>query len=244
MLADLERLVRLQRLDDFVNEARRILTEHPERIKALDERLTGARGKLARVCEAVAGNQAARRSLEKDLAAVQGRLTRFKDQLMEVKTNREYQAMLTEIENAQREVREVEDRILERMLEADELAAAVKVAEAELRSEEKAVAEERAAMEQKARQIEAELERSVPARQAIIAELPAAAVTLYDQVARSRKGTAVAEARDGHCTVCHVRLRPQRFNDVRRNDAIVQCDSCQRILFYASGATANGTPAP
>lgn len=243
MFADLERLVRLQRLDDFVSEARRVLAEHPDRIKALDDRLTGARDKLAGAREAVSGNQAARRTLEKDLAAVQGRLARFKDQLMEVKTNREYQAMLTEIETAQREVREVEDRILERMLEADDLATAVKVAEGELRSEESAIARERAEMENRARQLEAEMERSAPARLALVAELPAAVVVLYDQVARNRRGIAVAEARDGHCAVCHVRLRPQRFNDVRRNDSIVQCDSCQRILFYETGATAGGATA-
>jgi len=130
------------------------------------------------------------------------------------------------------------------MLEADALAAAVRSAEDELRSEGAAIAEERSEMEDRARRLEAEMERSVPARQVLVAELAATAVALYDQVARSRRGIAVAEARDGHCTVCHVRLRPQVFNDVRRNDAIVQCDSCQRILYYVTGAAASGAPTP
>ncbi len=43
---------------------------------------------------------------------------------------------------------------------------------------------------------------------------------------------AVAEARDGICTICHVRLRPQVFNPVRRNDEILQCDNCNRILYF------------
>ena len=53
---------------------------------------------------------------------------------------------------------------------------------------------------------------------------------MFEQVAKKRNGIAVAEARDGICTICHVRLRPQVFNTVRRNEAIPQCDSCNRIL--------------
>ena len=57
-------------------------------------------------------------------------------------------------------------------------------------------------------------------------------MAIFDRVAHGRKGQAMAEARDGLCTVCHVRLRPQVFNQARRNDSIIQCDSCTRILYY------------
>jgi hypothetical protein len=55
-------------------------------------------------------------------------------------------------------------------------------------------------------------------------------------VSQRRGGVAVAEARDGICTICHVRLRPQVFNTIRRNDEIIQCDSCQRILYFVPKA--------
>ena len=58
-----------------------------------------------------------------------------------------------------------------------------------------------------------------------------------------RNGVAVAEARDGICTICHVRLRPQVFNNVLRNDQIIQCDSCNRILYFVPTAAA-AAPAP
>jgi predicted nucleic acid-binding Zn-ribbon protein len=58
-------------------------------------------------------------------------------------------------------------------------------------------------------------------------------MALFEQVARARKGLAVCSAtRDGLCSVCHVRLRPQVFQQVRHNDSVIQCDSCQRILYY------------
>ena len=58
-------------------------------------------------------------------------------------------------------------------------------------------------------------------------------IALFEQVAKVRKGVAICTAtRDGLCSVCHVRLRPQVFQLVRQNDQIIQCDSCQRILYY------------
>ena len=236
MLADLEHLIRLQQIDDFVASARRALAEHPEKIKALDERLEGARNRLARARARTADTQAARRTLDKDLAAVQSRLSRFKDQLMEVKTNREYQAMQKEIETAQHEVRQIEDRILERMLEADEVAAEVREAEASLAAEQTAIDAERKVMEDDAAGLARDLELGGPRRDAIVGDLPSALLALFDQVARARRGVALAEARDGHCTICHVRLRPQKYNEIRRNESIVQCDSCQRILYFAGSA--------
>ena len=66
----------------------------------------------------------------------------------------------------------------------------------------------------------------------LTAQISKDALVVFDRVAYGRKGLALAEARDGLCTVCHVRLRPQIFNEVRRNDSVIQCESCTRILYY------------
>jgi predicted nucleic acid-binding Zn-ribbon protein len=92
-------------------------------------------------------------------------------------------------------------------------------------------------------EIEQELVRLTAARGEVIAKLAPDVLALFERVAHGRKGVAVAEARDGLCTVCHVRLRPQVFNEVRRNDGLHQCDSCTRILYYVPSA-ASGTATP
>lgn len=234
MLAELERLIRLQRLEDFVASARRTLAEQPERIKALDDRLAGARAAVAQARQRAADGQAARRTLDKDLAAAQGKLAKFKDQLMEVKTNREYQAIQKEIEVGQHEVGRIEDGILERMIDADEVASEIKRSEADLVKAQAEIDAERGRMEADALRLQRELARSADERQRIVTGLDPAALAVFDQLMRQRKGTAVAEAREGYCTVCNVRLRPQMFNEIRRNDALIQCTSCQRILYFAS----------
>ena len=93
MNADLERVVALQRLDSTAHDAQRRLAEHPERDKALETHLAATRTELESAKGRLAENQTARRAIEKDVALQQGRLSKFRDQLMAVKTNREYTAM-------------------------------------------------------------------------------------------------------------------------------------------------------
>ncbi len=236
MTADLERLIQLQRLDSAAHDAERRLAEEPERQKALEARLDAARQRVAAAKERLAENQSARRTIEKDVAVHQGRLSKFRDQLMAVKTNQEYQAMQKEIEFAQAEVKSIEDKILERMIEADELTSLVKRSEAELAADQKAVDADRRAMGVEITDLKATLERVAGERAAIVAALDPQTLLIFEKVAGRRNGVAVAEARDGICTICHVRLRPQVFNTVRRNDQITQCDSCQRILYFVPAA--------
>jgi predicted nucleic acid-binding Zn-ribbon protein len=250
MNSDLERVIALQRIDSTAQDAQRRLAEEPERQKAFDERLEAARSRVAAAKERLTDNQNARRTIEKDVAVHQGRLSKFRDQLMSVKTNIEYQAMQKEIGFAQGEVKSLEDKILERMLDADDLTAALKRAEAEFASEQKTIDADRKKLAAELIEMRSTLERITTERSALVAALSPQVFSIFDLVARRRNGVAVAEARDGVCTICHVRLRPQVFNNVRRNEEIIQCDSCQRILYFvpapapAAGAAGATQPTP
>jgi len=238
MHPDLERLIALQRLDTTAEAARRKLADEPEHAKVLEARLEAARQRVAAAKTAVAANQAARREIEKDVAMHQSRLSKFRETAMAVKTNVEYHAVQKEIGYAQGEIKTLEDKVLERMLEADELNAALKKAESDLAAEQKAADADRKAMTAEHGELQASVERIAGERAQLVAALDKSVFAIFEQVAKKRHGVAVAEARDGICTICHVRLRPQVFNTVRRNDAIVQCDSCQRILYFAPPAPA------
>jgi uncharacterized protein len=236
MLPDLERLIALQKLDTTAEAARRTLAEEPERERAFEARLEEARQRGAAAKAHLAENQNARRAIEKDVAVHQGRLSKFREQAMAVKTNIEYHAIQKEISFAQTEIKALEDRILEGMLEADELTAALKKADSELAAEQKAIEAARRAMTAEHAELNASLERIVGERAELVAATDPALVATYEQVLRRRNGIAVAEAVDGICTICHVRLRPQVFNTVLRNDRIMQCDTCQRFLYFVPKA--------
>jgi predicted nucleic acid-binding Zn-ribbon protein len=236
--ADLERLIALQRLDTSAHDAERRIAEAPEREKVLEARLDVAQQNVAEAKARLGENQSARRAIEKDVAVVQSRLSKFRDQLMEVKTNREYQVMQKEIEVAQTEVRAMEEKVLERMLEADDLTAAVKGAEAELAAEQKTGDADRRALNAELAEFRASLEQARAERAALTRTIAPPVLATFELVARRRNGIGVAEARHGICTICHVRLRPQVFNDIRCNDRIIQCDSCQRILYFVPATAA------
>jgi uncharacterized protein len=232
MNADLERAIALQKLDSAAHDAERHLAEEPERLRALDAQLEAARQAVASSKERLAENQTARRTIEKDVALHQGRLSRFREQAMAVKTNQEYHAIQHEMAFAQGEIKTLEDRILELMVEADDLTAAVKKAESGLAADTKSVEAEKKALTAEQAELKAQLERLHAERGALVTAIDQKVLAIFDLVSRRRNGIAVAEARDGICTICHVRLRPQVFNTVRRNEEIIQCDTCQRILHF------------
>ena len=241
MNADLTRLIRLQQLETAADEARRKIADHPARTQALDARLQSARDAVAGLKAKLAGASDKRRVEEKEVAGVQTRLAKYKDQLLEVKTNREYTAMLHEIEAAQNDIRAREDRILEIMMETDELNASIKKTEADLKAAEKEIAAERAILDTEAAALQGEVDRTTAEREKVVAGLDRQVLNIFETTAKGRKGVAVAEAKDGLCTICHVRLRPQVFNEVRKNESIIHCDSCRRILYFAGNSEA---PAP
>jgi predicted nucleic acid-binding Zn-ribbon protein len=158
---------------------------------------------------------------------------------MEVKTNKEYHAMQTEIATAETNVRQAEDRLLERMEEAETHAAELKAAEGALKAGQAEVVRERQQLEAERGVDEQELTRVLGERTRIASSVTPAALGLFETVSRHRKGLAMSEAKDGLCSQCHVRLRPQVFNDVRRNERVIQCESCSRILYFLPPATAS-----
>ena len=243
MSPDIERLINLQQLDDAIEDARRKIAAHPQRLADADTRLADAQARVDEARQRLKDNQHARGNLEKDAAVFQTRLSKYKDQLAAVKTNREYQAMQHEIAAAQTELGGVEEKVLERMLKADTITADIKSAEAALAVEQKAVNAEKTAMEHELAVVEKALAEASAKRTALLTQMDPRVVAKFAQVAKFKKGVAMATAtRDGLCSACHVRLRPHVFQQIRLNDTIIQCESCQRILYYIAPPAAAEPP--
>ncbi|MEX1128415.1 MAG: C4-type zinc ribbon domain-containing protein [Vicinamibacterales bacterium] len=242
MLPDLEYLIHLQELDSAAERARRRIADIPASQQALEARTAARAAELHAVQDRIAATTASRRDIEKDVAAVQARLSKYKDQLMSVKTNKEYTAMQHEIATAEGLVRSYDDRLLELMEASDQEAADLKAAEAAMKAEQAQIARDQQALDQEKISQEAELERLSAERADVVSRISREAMDIYIRVAHGRRGVALAEARDGLCGVCHVRMRPQAFNQVRRNDSIYQCESCTRILYYVQPLP--GVPQP
>jgi len=236
VIAALAALVALQKLDTAADAARKRLAELPGAEAAIDAALAEAAAALDGVKARLADNQQARRALEKDVAAVDTRLARFDDHKAAVKTNQEYTALLHEIATAKQEKDAIEDRILVLMEEADALAAELKADERVLAERRERGTADKAALAAERRALDREFVRLADQRTGEARALDAALLARYEQLLKVRRGLAVAALNGDTCAACHVRLRPHIAQVVRRNDEIVPCESCQRLLYYVDPA--------
>ena len=232
MSPTLSALIALQALDSAAEALRKRLADMPAAEQAIATALGAARASVDAEKARIQENTQARRALEKDIAGVDTRLARFDDHKAAVKTNHEYTALLHEISTAKAEKDAIEERLLVLMEEGDTLAAGLKAAERALTEEEDRGRKARAALETDRAQIDKELTHLSSERARESREVDTALLSKYSQLLKQRKGIAVSKMTGDICDACHVRLRPHVTQQVRRNDAIVQCDSCQRILYY------------
>src|SRR5207253_5211478 len=152
-------------------------------------------------------------------------------QMMAVKTNDEYRALQHEIEHAQSGIRKIEEDILNFMMEAESSQGDIKAAEVKLKEDQQKVDQERKQLGEANQRDLSALEAYLKERKEIEATISADLVPRYERVRKHRGGIAVGPARNEVCEICQVRIRPQVFQEIKRNDSIIACDACQRILY-------------
>ena len=244
MLPALTSLIALQDVSARAEDARRRIAEAPGRIQALDQQLAGATRALDDAKAALTATQTARRSLEGECGVAQQKVSKYKDQLMEAKDNRQFHALQHEIATFSEEVQRIEGLIIEKMLELDDLTAKVKSAEAALAKDKQSISAQKSAIDAEVAALKQSLEALVTERATIAASVPKATLSTFDTIFKARKNLAVVKVIDGLCEGCRVRVRPHLFNQLRAADTIIQCESCQRIVYYVPPAVRPDDAAP
>lgn len=232
MVSDLKVVLRLQDLDNRVAELTKEIATLPKHIAEIERKLTGGERKLEADRAALAANQRDRKKMEGEIQVNEQKISKLRDQMLGAKNNEQYRAFQHEIEFCEKEIRKSEDRILELMSESEPLDRNVKSAEGFLREEKKRVeaekteARERTSVDQKALgELQAE-------RKTLVAGITPGVLANYERIKKGRGGVAIAEALDSRCSRCHIMLRPQFLQELKRREKIMTCESCQRILYY------------
>ena len=234
MDAQIQRLVRLQALDVRLAELRKRLETMPAQIAAVDARVGEARRQIISAKEALTTSLKDRKKYEMDVDSWKEKARKYRDQSFGVKTNEAYKALQHEIQHAEGEMTQAEDRLLERMVAGEEYERQVKTAERSVTAVESEAQTERQKIHAEQASLQTELSAKEAERREIASEIPAELLDTYERVAVRRHGIGLSEVREEACSLCGLRVRPHVFQELRRGDfhEVLQCETCSRILYY------------
>ena len=232
MKEQLVRLIELQRMESAADGIQAKKENLPIRMNELEQEYT-------LVCDAVEAQRTQvdglrKRRKEKDsqLQAGQESLKRTRERLFEVKTNKEYQSMLKEIEIFEGKNSRLEDEVISLLDELDRLEAELKVQERDLEDRRRLYEEERRKMEEELNSLNGELEDCTRKNAEIRKEIPAEILRKYEKIKGIGRGLAVVAVWKEVCSGCHMKIPPQMYNDLQKTTALLTCPHCNRIMYW------------
>jgi len=232
MLQDLALALRLQALDRKIVALENEVAILPKHIAEIEKKLEAHTRRLDVERAALAANARERKKLEGDVQVHQQKISKLRDQTLQAKNNEQYRAFQNEISYAEGEIRKCEDKNLELMEKFEPLDKNVKAAEAELKVQQQHVEAEKKRARERSAVAEKALSEERAERKLVVDQMQPALYKEYERVRKKTKNTPIADATEGRCAACQISLRPQFFQDLRRGDQVMFCESCGRILTY------------
>lgn len=225
-------LIRLQELDSQIDLLREKRERLPQAIQEARRPIEKAQAEYEKAKTAYESISRQIRDKERDLALQEEKLNKLHQRTSEIKTNKEYQAHLAEIEKVKQEKWNLEEALLVLMDQVDQY-------KKDLDLKQKMVAEEEARFEKERQHLESEMISAEETLKQLEQESKSAVTQLeerylreYHQLRETRKGLAVVPVKNGACSGCRLALPPQLVADVRKNEKILTCSYCQRYLFW------------
>jgi hypothetical protein len=229
--AQLVLLIKAQAIDSEIQQSEATKKKYHDEITRLEESLQREEDVCAREKESFQNLEKEHRRLERVLEEMIGRRDKAQEKSLAVKTNKEYQAALKEIEGIREAIRKQEDELLDIMEKTDALKAQLKKTEEQLKKS-------RAEHTRMKQQIEADLDRYVQeietqkaARLALTAEIKPDVLSNYDKLREAKNGLAVVITKNELCMGCNMKIPPQSYNLVITSDDIIYCPNCRRMLY-------------
>jgi len=231
----MERLAVLQTLDLKIREMQREKDQIPARLAALEaefkkeeETVLSQKVELDRLLKE-------RRHKEKELDEETERVKKTEARVFEIKTNKEYQAILKEIDGAKKLNRQREEEILGLLERFEELQKAAREGEKELAVKRKEYELLISDLRERAAQFDQKMAAEVKERDERQKGLPPDILGKYQMLLEKRQGLAVASVSNGVCHACNMNLRPQLYIELQKQQTLILCPNCSRILFWENG---------
>jgi len=238
----LQKLVGLQAIDREIAGFDRALASIPNQIKSGQADMDAVKKELEQAREVIADMKKSNKQLEADVQSENDHMAKIKTKLTAVKTNKEYTAILSEVESVKAKVSAFEDKELEIMESLEQKAGELPAIESRFKEEENNFKEYKAKKEAEYERVKEELEAIQGRRQGILETIEPKRIELYGKILKRNDGLAVVAVRDSVCQGCFHRLRPQVVIDVKIGEEIVECAHCYRFLYWVEETETEDQP--
>jgi predicted nucleic acid-binding Zn-ribbon protein len=228
----LKLLWELQKIDLELKAIKEEKERYPKEIKKLDEKQKIEKERIQKEREKVESLEKTRRQKEGHLNVEHEKIKRAEGRMSEVKTNKEYQALLSEIDAMKGANSRMEEEILQVMDEIDELKKDLSKREKEMGSTLEKIEGERKKLQEKMAQGEEAWNEGVERRDVLSKQIESRLVKLYHTLKEKRQGVGVVSVKNETCQGCFVNVPPQLFIEVQKNNTLVRCPHCNRILYW------------
>lgn len=239
---ELLKLLRIQELAQDIRQAAKILDEAPGLIEEIESRFRERNAEYVAVKDRYDALELDQRTRSGELTSLEESRRKFMDDLMQVKNQREYAAMLKEIDSVKAQIAEHEDVILRDLEEIEKLKDELKEHEDHIQEERAKVDSERSDVETKSENARRTIETLAAERERYESDLPRNVQTTLRKLEATRQGIFLSKAENGTCLSCFVRVRPQVFQEIRLASKIHTCDSCRRFLYHEPSLRENPEP--
>lgn len=229
-------LIDIQKIDQEVRILNTKKQTLPEKAAELDTSFRSSKERMEEERTGLEGLNKLHREKESELKTGQDKLRKARERLLEVKTNKEYQAMLTEIETIEQANSRIEEEILSLYDRIDERKGALKIHEKEFEQLRATFEVERKKIDEEMASLDGALHEQKDQFEALVRNLEPDLKRRYEMIKVRRNGIAIVAVRKGICSGCNMNLPPQLYNDLQRCEQIHCCPNCNRILYWDESA--------
>jgi len=237
LLEQLRYLVQLQNLQNRKALLLRSRDETPKKIAEIEKEYQQVEAEYLVKKAELDHARKMHRNLEQEVGDLELKINRSKQRMSEVKTNKEYQAMLKEIEELKKEISRKEDQMLELMEKIESFSVEMKRQENELESCKNKVEADKEELTEQSAQVIEQLAHIEALQEKVRRKLETGILRRCDSLLQRPGGIAVAAVEAGVCQVCHLNIPPQKFIELQRDESIFNCPHCHRFIYWPGHET-------
>ncbi len=233
--SQLHTLINLQAIDTEIYILKFEKESKPKELKAIEDAFESKKQQLAALEKNSQDLLKQRKDRETELAAKEEGVKKLQSQLYQLKTNKEYQTMLQQINDAKADGSVIEDKILELFNQVDQVKVEIDKEKQRLQEEEKIVGVQKGKIEQRIKEIDDRIAQLEEQRKQILPGIDAKIMSQYDRILANRDGLAIVSVKDNSCLGCNMYVPPQVINLIKMYERIITCEVCNRMLYINEG---------